>query len=277
MATRSTIAELQAAAVWKKKQTNAVDIVSLQTRTRAAEVKKKRHTSASGLVSDHIVALINRGRLRPGDKLLSEHGLMDLLHVGRSSVREAIRGLVMAGVLESRQKRGTVVVSRVTNGFPQAIARSAAYWGIRDMEEVRMLLECFAARRAAEIATAEQIAELERRLVEVEDRIAGGVPYFSENTRFHLMIARIAHNNALTYCLASIIEDFREPREELNLTHNDPVADLREHRAIFDAVRLHNPDEAHRTMQVHLRRNVDRLEIPEGARRHPGDAAHLAD
>jgi len=238
--------------------------VTLQTKPRAAEAQKKRRNSASGIVADHIVKLINRGRLRPGDRLLSEHGLMQLLNVGRSSVREAVRGLVMAGILESRQKRGTVVVSSVPNGFSQAVARSVAYWAIRDMEEVRMLLECFAVARAAEVASEQQIAELEHARDQVERKIAAGSSYLGENTQFHLAIARIAHNSALTYCLSSIIENFKEARSHITWSPSMPANDLLDHRAIVDAIRRHDPNDARRLMEIHLGRNLVRLDRPEG-------------
>ncbi len=56
-------------------------------------------------VTDHIVSLISEGKIRPGERLPSEHELMRQLNVGRSSVREAIRGLAMMGIVEAKRRR----------------------------------------------------------------------------------------------------------------------------------------------------------------------------
>jgi len=214
---------------------------------------------SSGKVADHIVELVRKGRLRPGDRLLSEHELMRTFGVGRSSVREAVRGLVMAGILESKPRRGTVVVSKVANGFSQVVAKSVAYWGVREVEELRMVLECHAVQKAAELATPAQIRELETSLTQCEAKIRSGRSYFKENTKFHLAIAKMARNNALTQCLASIISDFKHTREEANWSPQVPEADLVEHRQIFDAIRKRQGAKARLQMEIHLGRNIERL------------------
>src|ERR1700681_4411911 len=59
-------------------------------------------------VAQQIERLILR-KLRPGDKLPSERELAEMLKVSRSSIRDAIRGLELRGLVEPRQGAGTIV------------------------------------------------------------------------------------------------------------------------------------------------------------------------
>jgi GntR family transcriptional regulator, transcriptional repressor for pyruvate dehydrogenase complex len=66
-------------------------------------------------------------KLRPGDKLPSERELAELLSVSRSSIRDAIRSLELAGMVEPRQGAGTIVreitANSVTTPFANALKR----------------------------------------------------------------------------------------------------------------------------------------------------------
>src|ERR1700682_2460776 len=59
-------------------------------------------------VAQQIERLILK-KLRPGDKLPSERELAEMLKVSRSSIRDAIRGLELMGLVEPRQGAGTIV------------------------------------------------------------------------------------------------------------------------------------------------------------------------
>ena len=96
-----------------------------------------------------------------GTRIPPEPALVDLLGVGRNTVREAVQSLVHAGLLERRQGSGTYVLSRselaVTMGRQIADARQ------RDVVEVRRALEVEAARLAARRRSATDAAALLQR------------------------------------------------------------------------------------------------------------------
>jgi len=101
-----------------------------------------------------------RGRIETeqwpvGTRIPPEPALVDLLGVGRNTVREAVQSLVHAGLLERRQGSGTYVLSRselaVTMGRQIADARQ------RDVVEVRRALEVEAARLAALRRTPDEV------------------------------------------------------------------------------------------------------------------------
>src|ERR687893_1979319 len=62
--------------------------------------------------AEHLRELVSSGALQPGDKLPSERELASRLGVSRPTLREAVRGLVIMGLLETRHGAGTFVVHR---------------------------------------------------------------------------------------------------------------------------------------------------------------------
>ena len=71
--------------------------------------KKVNNSSVVDDIIDQLVASIISGSLKPGDKIPTEAILMEQMHVGRNSVREAIKVLVSYGILEIRRADGTFV------------------------------------------------------------------------------------------------------------------------------------------------------------------------
>ena len=66
------------------------------------ELKQVQRIPLSQIVLDQLLEQIRKGTLRPGDLLPPEPELMRMLNVGRSSVREAVRGLITLGLVEAR-------------------------------------------------------------------------------------------------------------------------------------------------------------------------------
>src|SRR5688500_11655529 len=76
--------------------------------TEIAFHRPRKVTLVEGVV-EQIVAQIQSGNLKPGDRLPSERQLIETLQVGRSSVREALQGLAMMGLVEIRPGHGSFV------------------------------------------------------------------------------------------------------------------------------------------------------------------------
>ncbi|HEY0119063.1 MAG TPA: FCD domain-containing protein [Cellulomonas sp.] len=115
----------------------------------------------TGLIDSAVEALSSRiasAEWPVGSRIPPEPALVELLGVGRNTVREAVQSLVHGGLLERRQGSGTYVVSNselaVTIGREIAAARQ------RDVVEVRRALEVEAARLAARRRTATDAASL---------------------------------------------------------------------------------------------------------------------
>ncbi|MGW6229693.1 FadR/GntR family transcriptional regulator, partial [Cellulosimicrobium cellulans] len=101
----------------------------------------------SELVVERLSERIARGEWPVGSRIPPEPELVAELGVGRNTVREAVRALEHAGVLEPRRGDGTYV--RAADGLDAALARRARTTDAFDVLDVRGILERGAARAAA--------------------------------------------------------------------------------------------------------------------------------
>lgn len=143
------------------------------------------------------------GQWRMGEKIPSEPELMKQFGVSRTTVREAVQGLIHLGVLEARQGDGTYV--RALSPF-----ESQLQWRFRtsapdELLETQHSLELEISRLAALNRTPQDLNLLVTRLSEWErqshnlrlDRTAGA--------DFHLAVAQAAHNGILWDIYKSIL------------------------------------------------------------------------
>lgn len=221
-------------------------------------LKPTQRVSLSQMVLDQLLSRIRDGSIRPGDRLPGEYVLMRQLNVGRSSVREALRGLITLGLVETKPGRGAIVLARLSSPLSYLHPRDESIahlqkWAVLDLLEVRESLEGQAAGLAAERARPADVIAIERSALEVEKRIAKGYTYFRANVDFHLAIARASHNSVLAESLRHLLREVRAYRERL-MREIVGIAerDMAEHRAILEAIRRHNPAGARRAMVKHL-------------------------
>ena len=74
-----------------------------------ARAKREQRESAVDVVANGIIQSIVEETLRPGDRIPTEPELAERYHVGRNSVREAIKQLQAFGILNIRRADGTYV------------------------------------------------------------------------------------------------------------------------------------------------------------------------
>src|SRR5260221_1625021 len=225
-------------------------------------IEKVIKTRLSDKVVESLVALINSGQVKQGDRLPTEAELAAKLGVGRSSVREAIHSLVGAGILDTSPRRGIVVVSTIGSGFSESLAASIAYWAIRDFYELRILIEGEAAGIAAERAKTAQLRMIEEAHQRVIRRIRSGRSWFDANSQFHLAIARASGNSAFLFCLTGILGGYRNLRETINQLSSVPVHDIEDHEQIVAAIMCRDRAAATEAMRSHLHRTIEKLEAP---------------
>src|SRR6266545_3941742 len=100
---------------------------------------------------------ITHGKLKPGERLPSERSLCAVFGVGRTTIREALKSLAVRGLV-TRSARGAVIADVESLHLPGAdLAGLAAQTSIRQLFEVRKLMEVRVAGWAALRATAEDI------------------------------------------------------------------------------------------------------------------------
>ncbi|MFI9641205.1 FadR/GntR family transcriptional regulator [Micromonospora sp. NPDC051925] len=150
-----------------------------------------------------------RGRILGGEwpvggRIPTEPQLVTALGVGRNTVREAVRALVHAGVLECRQGSGTYVVS--TDELAPVVARRLTDDRLAEVVEVRRAFEVEAARLAALRRTPDDLVALDGALAAREAAWRSGrVGEFVEaDVALHTAVVAAAHNGMLAELYASV-------------------------------------------------------------------------
>ena len=137
---------------------------------------------------------IVQGKLKPGERLPSERSLCSVFGVGRTTIREALKSLGVRGLV-IRSARGAVVADAESRLLPGAdLAGLAAQTSIKQLFEVRKLMEVRVAGWAALRATPDDVDAM-RRAIEAD--IARNTAMGNPSRMFHDALAQAAHNPAL--------------------------------------------------------------------------------
>ena len=138
---------------------------------------------------------ITHGKLKPGERLPSERSLCAVFGVGRTTIREALKSLAVRGLV-TRSARGAVIADVESLHLPGAdLAGLAAQTSIRQLFEVRKLMEVRVAGWAALRASAEDIEAMRRG---DRGRTSHEIPPAATPIAlFHDALAKAAHNPAL--------------------------------------------------------------------------------
>ncbi|MCM3588266.1 FadR family transcriptional regulator [Mesobacillus maritimus] len=216
-------------------------------------------------VADSLIELIKNGELKPGDKLDSVEKLAKNFEVGSSTIREALSGLRTMGLVEMRQGEGTYVNTFDPSKFqlPVTSAFLMKLEDVKELYEVRKILEIGTAAQAACVREEEDLLALEKALIVMEHADGNEELASTADLDFHLAIANATHNKLLMNLMSSvsalISETIQETRKVL-LYSEHQVEDLKiEHRRIFEAIKKKQPDEARQAMLNHLQNVQDRL------------------
>ncbi len=178
-------------------------------------IRKTSRTSLVEQVAEQMEQLIEQRQWKVSDKLPPEMELMKDFDVSRNTLREAIRSLVHAGLLETKQGSGTFV--RSTNPLRAALTRHLNKTTMLETLEVRVALEKQAAQMAAERRTE---ADLEKLAVCIRSCQNASTnedleQFITSDIQFHKTIVEASGNQLLidlyehmTDVLYSFVHDF---------------------------------------------------------------------
>lgn len=203
-------------------------------------------------VAEQVLGEIRRRGLAPGTRMPSERELMQALGVGRSTVREALNGLAMLGVIEIRHGQGAFVAQQPAAVSAPEITAALAKGVTRDLLEARRPLETEIARLAALRRTPADLREIEAVLERHERVVKTGRPAARWSARFHVMLAEAAHNEVLAGFVASFAKLLVERGPTLERLEGYREWELGEHRGLYTAVRDGDPELAAERMRAHL-------------------------
>lgn len=200
-----------------------------------------RRTGLVDQVIDQMRQAITTGDWAVDQRIPPEPELVTALGVGRNTVREAVRALSHAGLLEVRQGDGTFV--RATSEISGALRRMCGS-ELREVLQVRRTLEVEGARLAATHRTDDDLTDLteaytERTAAIADQRWEAAV---DADTRFHQTVVRCSHNGLLTELYQGLTEVVRAS-VAATAEQTTPTWNI-DHDGLLAAIRAGDPDKA---------------------------------
>ena len=219
-------------------------------------ITKKDNQQMINAIIEKIRDYINYKNLEPNDKLPSERMLSERFEVSRGSVREAIQKLELYGILKSIPQSGTFVAEIggiAMNGIIDDILRLDDS-DFRSLVETRILLELKTVRLASVRRTNEDLLQIEKALQAYSVKILNGENALQEDLLFHLAIAKASGNVVINNLMLIITPDIINNFEKYHVCDSkQAMAGIEEHRAIFEAIKIQDPQMAKQKMKEHFK------------------------
>jgi DNA-binding FadR family transcriptional regulator len=213
---------------------------------------KNVHGTTLELLGGQIVA----GRYPPGSAIPPEAMLCEELGVSRTVIREAVKSLVAKGLIVTGPKVGTrVLPSEQWNWFDPDVVAWQSKAGLsreflRDLQELRRVVEPAGVRLAAERATAQDIAQIEAAYAGMKDAVEHGGDYVKHDLLFHQGLLRACHNRMVVQMSKALGALLRTSFEISTSRPDGPASSLPLHRAVLDAVIARSPQKAEKAILV---------------------------
>lgn len=209
-----------------------------------------------GNTVEYLGSAIVSGRFGAIGAIPPEPLLCEELGVSRTVIREAVKSLVAKGLIQTGPKVGTRVrASNQWNWFDPQVIGWQAKAGltpefIRDLQDLRLIMEPAAIRLAAERATAADIAGVEQAFAGMVDAVEHEGDYVRFDLLFHQGLIRASHNRMLEKMDQALGALLRTSFEISTVKTGGPRQSLPMHRAVLDAVIARDPDLAEHAIMV---------------------------
>jgi GntR family transcriptional repressor for pyruvate dehydrogenase complex len=210
-------------------------------------------------VARRIEQLVRGGQLRPGDRLPPEPELAQLLNVSRSSLREALKGLMYLGLIKSRAGDGTYIQSSLSRVLNQHFQWMILLKEVKHFEiyEFRKMLEPEVAALAAKRATKADIQRLEAALQGMWQSLGRPELFYQYDIEFHEAFAQASGNVAVQTTLQMLYHATSEARKAVMPFIDDWQKHWRRHERVFSSIRDREPELARKAV-------LDDLSYAEG-------------
>lgn len=235
-----------------------------------------RVARASDGIIHQIKESIFAGDLRPGHALPSEKELAEQFGVSRITVRDALRVLESQGLIQIKvgARGGAFIAAPSVDPVSQSLSNMLRLKQatLTDLVEARILVEPHVAAMAADRATPDDLAAMERAIAAAREARASGDRYFiPTSVTFHLALAEAARNPVLLFAVNSFRALFHEALSALLPADDMAERAIADHQKILDAIRARDGERARDVMREHLSYFAERVGAsvaPKNGRRH---------
>jgi GntR family transcriptional repressor for pyruvate dehydrogenase complex len=203
---------------------------------------------------DRLRDLILQGEFSAGERLPPERVLARELGVSRSTLREAIRALVVMNVLVARHGDGTYVSSLEPDllAEPFELMVSLSDESLFDLFEVRQVIETACAGLAAERISDEELVEFDRILEHSEAARDDPEELLDRDVELHTAIVRATRNPLLIRIMSGVGALALAGRRRTMSLPGIADRSLADHARIVSALRRRSPETARAAMEAHL-------------------------
>jgi GntR family transcriptional repressor for pyruvate dehydrogenase complex len=241
------------------------DTAQFRGKSVGSKIRPIRKVSIAEEIAKQIMDLISSGTLRPGQRLPAERELCEHFGASRPSLREALRGLAIVGVLDARVGDGTSVA---LNGgvFMRKVMELRMITEKHDIDnllDVRLALEVMSAARAARNANEENLNELRELIAKMKACGTNETQFARLDAEFHVVIAKASGNTMILDLVSMIRSQLIRALTNALRSPNAIWHSNEEHITLLNAIERHDPDASRAAMLAHL----------EGFQRHSMETA----
>lgn len=216
---------------------------------RQGATERRDRYSLRGKVYEQIREDILNGRYEQNTEL-KEAAIGAELGVSRTPVREALRQLELEGLVNIVPNRGAYV-NKIT-------AKD-----VRDIYVIRSMLEGLCARWATEHITKEQLESMEETLClsEYHTQKENYDKLYELDSLFHEQLYSAGGSRILNHVLSDFHDYVKRARKASIASEGRSVKSTQEHRAIFEAVKAGDADQAEELARLHIRHTIESIRL----------------
>jgi GntR family transcriptional repressor for pyruvate dehydrogenase complex len=238
-----------------------------------ATLKRDKTRRAFEEVCDQIRRELAAGTLVPGDRLPAERVLAEQFGVSRTAVREALKTLEVAGVIQTHKgmNGGPFIRSGNAEALTHAVRDlvTLRHISTESVLEARMLVTNDAIRLACERGTSVDFDAIERDIDRCDQLTREGK--FNRSAyivEFYNVLAKATHNEVLVMLVNSLSEIQRQLLDRISPQPRPNVVNVR--RRVLKHLRARDAEAASEEMTAHLRALSRYMQEQERSRRKRG-------
>lgn len=213
-----------------------------------------RPVQSTKLVDDVVNQIqhrISTGLISPGDKLPPEPELMSLFNVGRSTIREAVRVLVHAGLLEKKQGFGTFLKSSpiIQEPLTHRLHRAELIEVFEARKMIELEISRLAAQRRNDTDLSNMREHLNTRSTALEQNDREG--YVKSDIEFHMAIAIASKNSVIIDLYRTFTHILSDAMSKLNRNYSSHDPQSYHYEQVYESIKKGDPDQAvHWTLKI---------------------------
>jgi DNA-binding FadR family transcriptional regulator len=217
----------------------------------------------SKLVEDKIREAICDNHFKVGERIPSVREFSETFGVSRSTVQQALRSLERSGliIIKKGAKGGSYVMKGDTTSVVDSLKdlMHLKQISLRDIAEVRLMLEPIICALAVDKISTEDIERLEEWNQKLAVAFRSGNPKVENNPTMHTLIAQTLGNPLLTIFMKTLMEIHSYKMSNVTLSKKIKTEIVDQHKQIIEALKKRQKVDASERMQEHIRSVLDYL------------------